>query len=56
MNERDLAMLRRSVERRLKARGQSNRDAKIAVAKMTIAELEHATRPSLLERVGRLFA
>lgn len=56
MNELELATLKRTAERQLKREGRTNREARMEVGRMTVAELEWYARPPLLKRVSaRLF-
>ena len=55
MNELELARLKRSAEKALKAQGASNRDARARVARMSVADLEVAGKPRIGERVRRAF-
>ena len=52
MNELDIALMRRAVERHLKRQGRSLREAKTEVARMSMVELEWAAKPELMRRVG----
>ena len=52
MNELDIALMRRAVERHLKRQGRSIREAKTEVARMSMVELEWAAKPELMRRVG----
>jgi hypothetical protein len=55
MNELELARLKRAAEKALKAQGQSNREARIAVADMPVAELIEVGRPPISKRLRRVF-
>jgi hypothetical protein len=55
MSDYELAQLKRTVEKTLKAQGLSNRDARIRVSSMSIVELLAIGKPNVSQRIKRVF-
>ena len=54
MSDYELAQLKRAVEKTLKAQGLSNRDARIRVSEMSVAELVAIGKPNVSQRIKRV--